>query len=112
MLADQLKADALLVFTLRGTMARAAAAARPRYSPIYAICERPEVAAGLTLHWGLESLVHVFNHERPEQTVETALRALVEKGRLKPGQTAVVISSISAGDPNQIVDVVEMRVVT
>jgi pyruvate kinase len=110
-LADQLKADALLVFTLRGTMARAAAAARPRYSPILAVCEQPEIAAGLSLHWGVQAFVLPFNHDRPEQTVETALRALVEKGRLKPGQTVVVISSISAGDPSQFVDVVEMRVV-
>jgi pyruvate kinase len=109
-LADQLKADAVLVFTIRGNMARHAAACRPRYSPIFAICEYPGVADSLALNWGIEAFVHPFNHERPEETVESALKWLSEQGRLRPGNFAVVISAISAGE--QIVDVVEMRVVT
>jgi pyruvate kinase len=106
-LADQLKADAILVFTIRGNMARHAASCRPRYSPTYAICEFPGVADSLSLNWGVEAFVHPFDHERPEQTVESALRWLVEQGRLRPGNNVVVISAISAGE--QIVDVVEMR---
>ncbi len=108
-LADQLKADALLVFTLRGNMARHAASCRPRWSPIMAVCEHAEVADSLALNWGVEALVHAFDHERPEATVESAIKWLVEQGRLKRGQTTVVISSITAGD--HIVDVVEMRTV-
>src|SRR5207249_3904525 len=108
-LADQLKADAILVFTLRGNMARHAAACRPRYSPVYAICEHTEVAHSLTLNCAVESFVHPFDHDRPEKTVESAMRWLVAQGRLQPGNTTVVISSITAGD--QIVDVVEMRIV-
>jgi pyruvate kinase len=108
-LADQLKADALLVFTIRGNMARHAASCRPRYSPIFAICEFPGVADALSLNWGVEPFVHAFDHEKPEQTVESALRWLVEHGRLNRGNTVVVISAISAGD--RIIDVVEMRVV-
>jgi len=108
-LADQLKADALLVFTIRGNMARHAASCRPRYSPIYAICEFQGVVDSLAFNWGIESFVHRFDHEKPEQTVESALKWLVEQGRLQRGNTVVVISSISAGD--QIIDVVEMRVV-
>ena len=109
-LADQLKANALVVFTIRGNMARHAASFRPRYSPIYAICEAPAVADGLSLIWGVEPFVHPFDHERPERTVETALRLLVENGRLHPGNTAVVITAITAGD--HIVDVVELRTAT
>jgi pyruvate kinase len=106
-LADQLKADALLVFTIRGNMARHAASCRPRYSPIYAICEFPAVADALALNWGVESFVYPFDHERPERTVETVLHSLVEAGRLRFGNTVVIITAITAGD--QIVDVVEMR---
>ena len=108
-LADQLKADAIVVFTIRGNMARHAASCRPRYSPIYAICEFPTMADSLSLNWGVEAFVHPFDHERPEQTVESALKWLVEQGRLRRGNTTVVISAISAGD--QIIDVVEMRLV-
>ena len=108
-LADQLKADAILVFTIRGNMARHAASCRPRYSPIYAVCEFPGVADSLVLNWGVESFVHPFDHEKPEQTVESGLRWLVEQGRLRRGSTVVVITAISAGE--QIADVVEMRTV-
>ena len=106
-LADQLKADAILVFTIRGNMARHAASCRPRYSPIYAICEFPGVADSLSLNWGVEAFVHSFDHEKPERTVESALNWLVEHGRLRHGNHVVVITAITAGD--QIVDVVEMR---
>jgi pyruvate kinase len=106
-LADQLKADAILVFTIRGNMARHAASFRPRYSPIYAICEQQEVADSLTLNSGVDPIVHPFDHERPEQTVESAIRWLLEHGKLKKGNSTVVISAITAGD--QIIDVVEMR---
>ena len=109
-LADQLKADALLVFTLRGNMARHAAACRPRFTPIYAICEHAEIADSLSLNWGVEAFTHPFNHEQPEATVETAIKWLVAQGRLKPGNSTVIITSITAGD--QIVDVVEMRLVS
>ncbi|MEY2409682.1 MAG: pyruvate kinase [Verrucomicrobiota bacterium] len=108
-LADQLKADALVVFTIRGNMARHAASCRPRYSPILAICEYPGIADSLALNWGVEPHVHPFDHEHPEATVETAMRRLVQDGRLRRGQTTVIISSITAGD--QIIDVVEMRIV-
>ena len=108
-LADQLKADAILVFTIRGNMARHAASCRPRYSPTHAICEYPGVADSLALNWGVEAFVHPFNHEKPEQTVESVLSWLVEQGRLRQGNNVVVITAISAGE--QIVDVVEMRVV-
>jgi len=108
-MANELKADALLVFTIRGNMARHAASLRPRYSPILAVCEFPGIADSLALNWGVEAFVHPFDHERPEATVESAIKTLVEQGRLKRGNTTVVISSITAGE--QIVDVVEMRVV-
>jgi pyruvate kinase len=108
-LADQLKADALLVFTIRGNMARHAASCRPRYTPIYAVCEFNGVADSLSLDWGVESFVHPFNHDKPEETVESALKSLVNQERLRRGNTVVIISAITAGE--QIVDVVEMRVV-
>src|SRR5688572_12564901 len=47
-MADELRADAILVFTLRGNMARHTAWMRPRYSPIYAFCEDWAVADSLS----------------------------------------------------------------
>lgn len=106
-LADQLKADALLVFTVRGSMARHAASFRPRYSPIIAVCEFHGVADSLALNWGVQAFVHPFDHGHPERTIESAIQALVAEGKLRSGNTVVVVSAISAGD--HIIDAVEMR---
>ena len=108
-LADQLKADAMLVFTVRGNMARHAATFRPRYSPIIAVCEFQGIADSLALNWGVHPFVHAFDHHHPERTIESAIKALVQEGRLRAGNTVVVVSAISAGE--QIIEVVEMRTV-
>ncbi len=109
-MADELRADAILVFTIRGSMARHTAWLRPRFSPIYAVCETQAVADSLTINWGVTPVVIPFNHADPEKTIALALATLTEKGILRKGNTTVVISSISAGE--QIVDAVQMRVVT
>lgn len=108
-LAEDLEAEAILVFTVRGNMARQAASFRPFHSRIYALCEDERVARSLALIWGVKSLVIAFNHERPEETIEHALKSMVQNGELQSGNQVVVISSITAGE--QLVDVVEMRVV-
>lgn len=43
-MADELRADAIVVFTIRGFMARHTAWMRPQYSPIFAFCESRPVA--------------------------------------------------------------------
>ena len=108
-MANELKAEAILVFTRRGNMARWTGWMRPRYSQIYAMCEKKDVAEGLALNWGVNPFVIEFDHENPERTIELALRTLLQQKRLHKGNTVVVISSISAGE--QIVHAVQMRVV-
>jgi len=108
-MANELKAEAILVFTRRGSMARYTGWMRPRFSQIYALCENQDVAEVLSLNWGITSCVISFDHSNPEKTIELALKTLVEEGRLRQGNTVVIISSISAGE--QVVDAVQMRVV-
>jgi pyruvate kinase len=108
-MAEELQADAILVFTIRGNMARHTAWMRPRNSPIYAVCETQSVADSLTINWGVTSIVIPFDHADPEKTISLALETLTAKGHLEKGNTTVVISSIAAGE--QIVDAVQMRVV-
>jgi pyruvate kinase len=108
-LANELKADAMVVFTIRGNMARHAAWMRPRHSVIYAMCENWSVVNALALNWGVTPLIASFNHADPEKTIDPALQMLIAKGLLKRGNTIVVISSITVGE--QIVDAVQMRVV-
>ena len=108
-LTEDLEAEAILVFTLRGNMARHTASFRPFHARIFAVCESVNVAQSLALIWGVESFVLPFNHVRPEENIEDALEYMVAKGHLHKGSQVVIISSITAGD--QIVDVVEMRIV-
>jgi pyruvate kinase len=108
-MANELKAAAILVITRTGNMARYAAWMRPHYSPIYALCPNDNAAGSLTLSWGVTPFVVPFDLINPENTIETSLKILVEQGRLHKGTTVVIIGSILVGE--QIVDAVQMRVV-
>jgi pyruvate kinase len=108
-MANELKAQAILVFTRSGNMARHAAWMRPRCSQIYALCEQKKVAGALALHWGVTPFVIPFDLENPEKNIELAMKTLAEQGRLHTGNTVVIVSTISGGE--QIVDAVQMRVV-
>src|SRR5439155_5236325 len=57
MMANELKAEAILVFTRHGSMARYTGWMRPRYSQIFALCESQDVAEGLALSWGVSPCV-------------------------------------------------------
>ncbi len=109
-MANELKAEVIIVFTIRGNMARHTAWMRPRYSAICAVCESWSVANALSLNWGVTPIVIPFHHADPEKTIDPALQNLIERGLLIKGNTAVIISSISVGE--QIVDAVQMRVVS
>jgi pyruvate kinase len=108
-MANELKAEALLVFTRHGSMARYAAWLRPRHSQIYGLCANATVANRLTLSWGITPVVIPFDMINPQNTIEGALKILVEGGYLHPASTVVIIGSILVGE--QIVDAVQMRVV-
>jgi len=108
-MANELKAAAILVFTRHGSMARYASWMRPHYSPIYAICDNDLCANELTMNWGVMPFVMPFDFIDPQNTVETALKNLSEQGYLRPGSTVVIIGAISVG--TEIVDAVQMRVV-
>jgi pyruvate kinase len=108
-MANELKAAAILVFTRHGSMARYASWMRPHYSPIYAICDNDLCANELTLNWGITGFVMTFDFIDPQNTVEMALKNLAEQGKLHQGSTVVIIGAISVG--TEIVDAIQMRVV-
>ena len=106
-MANELKAEAVVVFTYAGRIARHAAWMRPRYSPIYVACDNERVANALMLNWGLVPKIVPFDRIQPENTINSTLRLLQEEGVLKTGDTAVVIGAISTG--TEIIDAVQMR---
>ena len=108
-MANELKAEAILVFTRHGSMARYTGWLRPHYSTVFGLCARESVARGLAISWGVTPMVIPFDLINPQNTIETALKIMIEQGQLKKGQTVVIIGSILSGD--QIIDAVQMRVV-
>ena len=108
-LANELKADAILVFTWHGNLARYASWMRPRNSPIYAFCQNDSVARSLTLSWGVIPIVLQFDLVDPSKTLSAAMRLLTERGLLKTGNSIVVIGSVASGE--ELVDALQMRVV-
>jgi len=108
-MANELRAAAILVFTRSGNMARTAAWMRPRYSQIYALCERESMARTLALSWAITPFVVPFDLFEPQNTIESALKILFKQGRLRQGSTVVIIGLIMVGE--EIVDAVQMRVI-
>ena len=106
-MANELKAAAIMVFTRHGHMAQYTGWMRPRYSPIFAMCDNGQAANELTLTWGVTPFVMEFDFINPQNTIETALKDFTEKGLLKTGDTVVIIGAISVG--TEIVDAIQMR---
>ena len=108
-MANELKAAAILVFTRHGSMAQYASWMRPHYSPIYAMCENEKAANVMALCWGVTPFVMEFDFINPQKTIESAMKNLAAQGRLQSGATVVIIGAISVG--TEIVDAVQMRTV-
>ncbi len=106
-MANELKAEAILVFTRQGHMAQYTSWMRPRFSSIYAACPTDDLAHALILSWGITPLVIPFDQVDPDRTVAAGLEQLRQARHLQKGATVVVIGAISA--EGQIVDAVQMR---
>ncbi len=107
-MADELRADAMLVYTTRGFMGRYVSWMRPKYSLIYALCPSEPVAKSLSLNRDVRPFVIDFDVKNPEQTIDRGLSLLRSRGLLQKGNTVVIVSSMLSGDTP--VDAVQMRV--
>ncbi|HZO83946.1 MAG TPA: pyruvate kinase [Verrucomicrobiae bacterium] len=107
-MANELRADAMILLTTTGKMGRYIAWMRPRHSAVYALCPQEEFAKNLTLIWGLQPYVIPFTPNDPEKTIDTGLNFLRSKGLIQKGQTVVIVSSIISGQTPA--DAIQMRV--
>ena len=106
-LANDLSAEVLLVFTLHGSMAWYTAWMRPRHSRIIALCDNQNQADTLALFWGVTAVVVPFHREDPEKTINESIETLAQRNLLKRGDTAVIISSITLG--TEVANAVQTR---
>jgi len=105
-MADDLDAQAIVVFTRVGRLVPEVAWMRPRSAPILALCLNESVACSLTLHRGVRSVVLPWDAGEPGEAVDRALKQLAEQNFLETGDTVVVVSSRSAVE--EIADSVQM----
>ena len=90
-MANQMKADALVVFTRTGYSARICAALRPKISPIYAFTPSTEIARQLSLNYAVQPLVLKFS-QSPLQNIDLAEDLLLQQNILQRGARLVVMT--------------------
>jgi pyruvate kinase len=107
-MADELRAKGILVFTRFGYMAQYTSWLRPQHSPIFAFTNSERVRNQLNLCWGVTPLVIEFSSD-PETTIQRAEAALRKQNLLQKGDQVVIISDILARD--KLINAVQMRLV-
>jgi len=107
-MANELGAVALVVFTRSGSMARGVSALRPKRSPIFAFSNNPQTIRHLRLNFGVTPFQMIFCTE-PDATVAKAIDHLKGRSYVKPGDKVVVVSDILASD--RVIDSIQLRTV-
>ncbi|MDQ8203901.1 pyruvate kinase [Pelagicoccus sp. SDUM812003] len=108
-MANELSAVAIICFTRSGAMARGVSALRPLRSPIFAFSNSEDTIKHLRLHHGVVPFQMVFCTE-PEATVTRAIKTLLKKDYLRPGDKVVMVSDILAAD--RVIDSIQLRTVS
>jgi pyruvate kinase len=107
-MANELKAKGILVFTRYGHTARYTSWLRPEHSPIFAFTKSERLRDQLNILWGVTPHVIQFSDD-PEVTILRAEESLLERGLLAKGDQVVIISDILARD--KLINAVQMRIV-
>jgi len=116
-LSNDLKASAIILFTVRGFYAGIASALRPHTTPIYAFTPHIDIARRLTLNRGVYPFVLEFNNN-PEVNIQNAEKMLLAQKRIESGNYLVVVTDVLAqtnADQNfaqdRLIEAIQMRVV-
>lgn len=105
-LAKECEADALIVFTESGIIARNAARLRLVSTPIYAFSANENLLNQLPLYWGIQPS-HLEMGDDPEDNLRRAMAKLSERGLLSNGQTVVAVTEVKVN--NRLVDTILME---
>lgn len=107
-MANELRAKGILVFTRYGHMARYTSWLRPDHSPIFAFTASVQVQNQLCLCRGVAPFVIDFSADS-ETTIQRAERVLLGRQLITRGDQIVIISDILAHD--KLINAVQMRLV-
>jgi pyruvate kinase len=105
-MANELRAAGIVVFTRRGFVAQGVAALRPDHSPIFAFTNSQFGLRQMRLLRGVEPFQMDFGAD-PELTVAKAISILHENEYVKLGDKVVVVSDILASD--RLINSIQLR---
>lgn len=95
-MAREVKADALLVFTRKGKMARNAAWLRSPICPVFAFTDNLLLLPQLVIHWGVDPHYLELSKD-PAVHFERAIRYLKERGLIRTGNNVVAVTEVNLG---------------
>ena len=107
-LANSLQDSKLVVFTVRGRMARYASNLRPERAPVFAFTPSEEVYRQLALYWGTFPVRIDFTGDS-DKTIAAAEKFLRKNKLAIPGNRMVIISDVRMG--RALIDSIQLRVV-
>ena len=109
-LAQEIEASAILVFTETGGMARSAAWQRNPHCPVFAFAENMVLRNQLMLLWGVEPFFLELNESNPMANVDSAIEFLLGKGLLSSGDEVVSVTEVVHN--GKVVDSIQMETVS
>jgi pyruvate kinase len=107
-IANNIDAEAILVFSQTGETARLVSQCRPN-PLVFAFAGSEDVKKQLSLSWGVEAFHLQFNETQPEDTVQQAFELLKSEGKLKSGDKVVLVSNIIGH--NEPVHAIQYRII-
>jgi pyruvate kinase len=107
-LAQECNADALIVFTQTGVIARNAAWLRLISTPIYAFSHDEVLLNQLPLYWGIYPS-YLEMSDNPEDNVMRAVSKLRDRGQLADGDTIVAVTEVKMN--GRFVDTILMQTI-
>lgn len=94
-MANNLSAKAILVFTRRGYMATIISQCRPN-PPVFAFTNMSNIRRRLNIYWGITALRIEFSSD-PEKTIQKSLEVLKVRKLLGKDDRVIIVSDILAG---------------
>eukprot|EP00250_Pteridium_aquilinum_P003824 c14101_g1_i1 orf=400-2205(-) len=107
LMANELKADAIFVFTKQGYMASLLSRNRPE-CPIFAFTNSQDVKAHLNLLWGITPFILHFSEDM-ETNLEVTLTLLRARSVVKEGNLIIVVSDLAPSCEKTMVESVQIR---
>lgn len=107
-MSREVNAEALVVFTRSGSMARNAAWLRPLHSPLYAFTDNPKLLTQLTINWGIRPYFMAFDSD-PAKNFENAIAILKQQNLVKPGNHVVAVTEVNIS--GRLIDTILMETV-